>query len=121
MGSLGPPTRERIEFTDEIQLAIESTPFRSRSMEAAPVKRDMELVHKLLFFVEERGSRLFKGNISIEGYERTAIVEHLYLLVNGGFVELGQDTLADKGPLCLTWKGCDYMDQLRRQHQPKKA
>ena len=79
------------------------------------MKRDMELVRRLLFFVEERGSRLFKGSIPIEGYDRNAVVHHLYLLVDAGFVELGQDTLADKGPLVLTWKGYDYVDQIRSQ------
>lgn len=79
------------------------------------MKRDMKLVHKLLLFVEERGSRLFQGPIPIEGYERNAVMHHLYLLVDAGFVELGGDTIANKGPLVLTWKGCDYLDQCRSQ------
>ena len=94
-------------------------PERSRRRK---MRRDMELVRRLLFFVEERGSRLFKGNISIEGYERPAIIHHLYLLVDAGYVELGRDTLADKGPLVLTWKGCNYVDELRgRQARPRQG
>ncbi len=77
------------------------------------MRRDPELVRKVLLFVEEKGSRLFKGSIAIEGYERDAIVHHIYLLADGGFIELGRETLADKGPLVLTWKGCDYLDELR--------
>ena len=87
------------------------------------MKRDMVLVRKLLDFVEENGSRLFKGSIQIEGYERNAITLHVYLLADAGFIELGQDTLSDKGPLVLTWKGCDYLDALRakeRQAQGKR-
>ncbi len=79
------------------------------------MRRDPELVRKVLLFVEEKGSRLFKGSIAIEGYERDAIVHHIYLLADGGFIELGRETLADKGPLVLTWKGCDYLDELRSQ------
>lgn len=79
------------------------------------MKRDPILVRKVLLFAEERGSRLFKGPIQIEGYERDEVMHHLFLLVDAGFIELGQDTLATKGPLVLTWKGCDYVDQLRGQ------
>jgi hypothetical protein len=77
------------------------------------MKRDPVLVRKILLFVEEHGSRMFKGKIGIEGYERDEVVDHLYLLSSGGFIELGRETLADKGPLVLTWKGCDYLDALR--------
>ncbi|QEF98671.1 hypothetical protein Mal15_27260 [Stieleria maiorica] len=77
------------------------------------MKRDMVLVRKLLDFVEAKGARLFKGSIQIEGYEREQITLHLFLLADAGFIELGQDTLADKGPLVLTWKGCDYLDELK--------
>lgn len=81
------------------------------------MKRDMVLVRRLLDFIEAKGARLFKGSIQIEGYEREQITLHLYLLADAGFVELGPDTLADKGALVLTWKGCDYLDQLKRQEK----
>jgi hypothetical protein len=77
------------------------------------MKRDMVLVRRLLEYVYEKGARLFKGSIQIEGYEREQITLHIYLLAEAGFIELGQDTLADKGPLVLTWKGCDYLEELR--------
>ncbi|MDV6034146.1 MAG: DUF2513 domain-containing protein [Phycisphaera sp. RhM] len=89
-------------------MLISPLPTRSFTM-----KRDMVLVRKLLDFVEARGARLFKGSIQIEGYEREQITLHLFLLADAGFIELGQDTLADKGPLVLTWKGCDYLDELK--------
>ena len=79
------------------------------------MKRDLRLVRKLLLFVEERGHRLFKGTIPIEGYERDAVIHHLYLCVDAGFVELGAETIANRGPLVLTWKGYDYLDQVRMQ------
>ncbi len=81
------------------------------------MKRDFNLIHKLLLFIETKGSRRFKGAIGIEGYERDAVVEHLYLMADGGLIELGSQTLADKGPLVLTWKGCDYLDELRAAHK----
>ena len=77
------------------------------------MKRDPILVRKLLAYIEEKGSRMFKGAVIIEGYERDLVVHHLYLLADAGLVELGSNTLGDKGPLVLTWKGCDYVDQLR--------
>ena len=77
------------------------------------MQRDLELAHKVLYFVEEHGKRIFKGSIIIEGYERDAVVDHLYLLTDGGYINMAQETLADKGTLVLTWKGCDYLDELR--------
>ena len=85
------------------------------------MKRDLVLARKVLEFVETRGSRLFKGSVAVEGYERDEVIHHLYLLVSGGFIELGQETLANRGPLVLTWKGCDYLDQLRAKDQPRRA
>ena len=81
------------------------------------MKRDMVLVRKLLDFVEEKGARLFKGSIQIEGYEREQITLHIFLLADAGFIELGQDTLTDKGPLVLTWKGCDYLAELKEKER----
>lgn len=81
------------------------------------MRRDMALAYKILCFVEEKGARIFKGTIPIEGYERDAVVDHVYLLANAGFIELGQETLANKGPLVLTWKGCDYLDEIRAKQQ----
>lgn len=77
------------------------------------MKRDMKLATKVLEFVEKNGSRTFAGPIPIEGYDRNSIIYHLHLLVNAGFVQLGEDTLANAGVLMLTWKGCDYLDELR--------
>ena len=79
------------------------------------MKRDLKLVRKLLLFIEERGHRLFSGPIPIEGYERDAVIHHLYLAVDAGFVELGAETIANRGPLVLTWKGYDYLDHVRSQ------
>lgn len=73
----------------------------------------MYLVRKLLEFVEEKGTRLFKGSIPIEGYEREGVVTHVFLLADAGFIELGEETLTNRGPLVLTWKGCNYLDELR--------
>lgn len=81
------------------------------------MKRDFVLVRRILEFVEERGSRLFKGNIPIEGYERDQVVHHIYLCADAGFIELGRETLADKGILVLTWKGYDYLEHLRKMDQ----
>lgn len=81
------------------------------------MKRDRALIHQILKFVETNGSRRFSGRIPIDGYEREEVVEHLYLMADGGLIELGQQTLSDKGILVLTWKGCDYIDALRAKEQ----
>lgn len=83
------------------------------------MKRDLHLIHEILVFIEEKGSRLFKGPIPIQGYERDAVIHHLFLAVDAGFVELGGDTLGNQGPLVLTWKGCDYLDQMRARSRAR--
>ena len=80
------------------------------------MRRDAKLIFKLMLFVEQKGSRLFKGAIIIDGHERDEVIHHVYLLADAGFIELGRDTIADKGPLVLTWKGCDYLDELREKY-----
>ena len=52
------------------------------------MRRDHDLVLKLLLFVEAKGARLFQGSITIEGYTRDAVMHHLYLLVDAGFARL---------------------------------
>ncbi len=79
------------------------------------MKRDFKLVQKVLEYVEANGTRRFKGAVMIEGYERDAVIFHLQLLADAGFVLLGQETLTNTGPLVLTWKGYDYLDQFRNQ------
>ena len=79
------------------------------------MKRDMKLVRLVMEFVEEHGSMRFKGKIPIEGYERDEITFHLQILASAGYVMLGQETLTNMGPLMLTWKGYDYIDELRRE------
>ncbi|NND99884.1 MAG: DUF2513 domain-containing protein [Pirellulaceae bacterium] len=83
------------------------------------MRRDFNLVRKVLVFVEEHGSKRFKGPIPIDGYERDAVVYHIQILADGGFIQLGQETLTNAGPLMLTWKGCDYLDQLRKSDANK--
>ena len=77
------------------------------------MRRDKVLVRELLLFIEEHGSRVFKGVPKLDGYERNVVVDHLYLLADGGFIELGSETIVNKGVLVLTWKGCDFLDKIR--------
>lgn len=85
------------------------------------MKRDMELVYRILCFVEANGNSRYKGAVPIEGYERDAIVHHLQLLAASGFVQLGQETLSSMGALLLTWKGYDYVEHLRATRQAAPA
>ncbi|KAA5539620.1 DUF2513 domain-containing protein [Roseiconus nitratireducens] len=117
-GAAGHPTppRRRAAIESRPGFAPLSCPVSNHRLGDDPgMRRDFVLIRKLLLFVEERGSRLYRGSIPIEGYERDAVVTHLYLLADGGFIELGQETLSDRGPLVLTWKGCDYLDKIRGQ------
>lgn len=84
------------------------------------MKRDMDLVRKLLLFVEEHGNDRHDwiNDVPIEGYTEEQITHHIWLLGDGGYMEF-IDNSCDDGtcflPRCLTWRGAEFLDAVRRQ------
>ncbi len=83
------------------------------------MKRDPKLVQKALEYIEQNGARRFKGAILIDGYDRDEIIYHIQMLGDADYVLLGQETFTNAGPLVLTWKGCDFLDELRGENTRK--
>lgn len=53
------------------------------------MKRDMELIRKILFYVEDNytpGQGMIR-NIDIEGYDYETVIEHILLAYQGGFLQ----------------------------------
>lgn len=83
------------------------------------MKRDMDLVRKLLLQVEEGqglGSRdLLQGNVAYGEAER--VIEHLRMLIDDAKFMIGipAHTVGGKGwiGLKLTWAGHDFLDSVR--------
>jgi Hypothetical protein (DUF2513) len=49
------------------------------------VKRDMELVRKLLLFLEEKPDHVVLEKVELEGYDDSIIGDRLILLVEAGY------------------------------------
>ena len=81
------------------------------------MKRDMDLVRRLLLLVEEQGNDRndWIEHVSVEGYTEKQVNHHVWLLGDGGYIEF-IDLSADDTcyrPRCLTWKGSEFIETVR--------
>ena len=93
------------------------------------MKRDMELVRKILLKIEEdyRSSALI--NLAIDGYDMETVAYHCRILNDAGLVSDYEGKYASNqlymfwvGP--LTWEGNDFLDKIRDNsiwHKTKDA
>lgn len=84
------------------------------------MKRDMELIKKLLLHIEENGihGKLLRG-IEVEGYTPQETSYHVKLLVTNGFVE-GKNAGADGYPMWIpgdiTWEGQEFISGFKNEN-----
>ncbi len=90
------------------------------------MKRDMDLVRKILFKLEENPHGFNNKPMEIEGYTREEIGYHAALMHAAGLIE-GikfthlQSESPDYLPRCLTWTGHDFLDACRDEGRWTKA
>ena len=83
------------------------------------MKRDMDLIRKILFYIEENyvagGSYI---SINIEGYTEGEIYEHCMLAYQGGLIAKPLSTTSTDGKSCmvenLTNEGFDLLENIRQ-------
>ena len=82
------------------------------------MKRDMDLIRKILFYIEENyvaGQGAIE--ISIDGYSDGEIFEHCQLAYQNGLIQRPLDTSTMEGSSCLvnnlTSEGYDLLDKIR--------
>ena len=90
------------------------------------MKRDMDLVRKILLAIEASPTGWAPRNPSIEGYNEWQIGYHTVLLVESGLVEGENVTGAgDQSPVAiatrLTWAGHDFLDAAREPNRWEQA
>jgi len=90
------------------------------------VKRDIELIRKIIFAVEALPSGTATDEIEIEGYTPEQVGYHCYLIVDAGLAKgIDATTLSDLSPmwhiLHLTSSGHDFADASRDETTWKKA
>ncbi len=89
------------------------------------MKRDMELIRKILFFLEDRPTCKVETEFSIEGYERSIIEYHLLLLAQAGLVDF-EPSKTKNGRIIrayvlgLNWAGHEFLDAIRTERVWRK-
>ena len=88
------------------------------------MKRDMDLIRKLLFYFDEQSidesqmQREIDWVPEIEGYDEIILKYHLLMMYQAGFID-GDAILANERriicviPCYLTWQGHEFLEQVR--------
>lgn len=82
------------------------------------MKRDMDLVRKILLEIEEEYVSTPIYDLEIESYDMATIAYHCKILHEAGLVsdydaQYGSGEIIDFAVGGLTWEGCDYLDKVR--------
>ncbi len=90
------------------------------------MKRDMDLIRKMVLAIEDAESGYAPRNLDIDGYSSEQIDYHAYLLVDAGLAEGERvDTMDSEGPEVLlsnlTWSGHEFAAVARDESRWKKA
>jgi len=85
------------------------------------MRRDFELIRKLLLFFEEKEGQKPVKVLSIEGYDELTIKYHLVLLHDAGLLrcEPIRSSTSDRViyviPFELTWDGHEFLEKIRNE------
>lgn len=88
--------------------------------------RDMELVRKILLYIEENYVDVALYNIEIEGYDLKTTAYHCKLCYENGLItdykgSYAEGGLTDFGVSSLTWKGHDFLEKIRNENTWNKT
>ncbi|MDP1561412.1 MAG: DUF2513 domain-containing protein [Pirellulaceae bacterium] len=83
------------------------------------MKRDMELIRKICFAVEELEQPTDATELQIDGFETDAVVYHCEIMIEAGLL-FGQDSRVrshdDFLLFRLTWAGHEFVDSVRNNN-----
>jgi hypothetical protein len=90
------------------------------------MKRDMELVRKILLEIENRESGYAPHNFEINDYTQEQIRYHAHIMWKGGLIEaIDRTDLSSTSPQAipksLTWSGHEFLESARNDTVWKKA
>lgn len=80
------------------------------------MKRDMELIRKILIQLEESPTHDVPVQLNIEGYSLEEINYNVGIAWKGGLIEIDDKPISTSKfttpylPKCLTWQGHDFLD-----------
>jgi len=84
------------------------------------MKRDMELLRKILIAIEEQSDGTWIDNLQIDGYNDRQIAYHCKLLYDGGYIsdckiQYADDDMSFFGVGRLTWDGHEFLDKVKSE------
>jgi len=84
------------------------------------MKRDLELVRKILLAMEAHDAGFAPDHFTIAGYDQEVIGHHVWLMGQGALVTAVDVTaMGDRSPVALpgsiTWTGHDFLDTVRNE------
>ena len=89
------------------------------------MKRDMDLIRKILLSYEAEPGAQVPSKVAIEGYSEEQIDFHLFLMWEAGLIKASDTrTLRDRytiTPLNITWAGYEFLEACRDEGRWKKA
>lgn len=79
------------------------------------MKRDLDLIRKLLLAMEAQEHGLIQEELTVEGYAQEQIGFHFYLIGEAGLAKVVEDTNLQSQspsafPLNLTWAGYEFLE-----------
>jgi len=82
------------------------------------MQRDMELIRKILFKIEDTVDNIGKNNLQIEGYTKEQVAYHCSILYEGGYIhacniQYGSNEVYLFSVGRLTWEGHEFLDKIR--------
>jgi len=90
------------------------------------MKRDMEVVRKVLLAIETQYIDVVIYDLEVDGLDMKTIAYHCQLLHDGGFIsdygaQFTDDELSSFGVSSLTWQGHEFLDKIRDETVWKKT
>lgn len=90
------------------------------------MRRDMELIRKIVLALEDAPTGYAPDDLSVEGYTSAQFGYHSYLMIDAGLSEGERvDHMDSDGPEAilrnLTWAGHEFADAARDESRWKKA
>ncbi|MDL5039398.1 DUF2513 domain-containing protein [Comamonas sp. Y6] len=92
------------------------------------MKRDLDLVRKILMYFEEKEDDKMERDIELEGYESSLISYHLLIMDEAGLLRCERsyskatpDRVIKVYPFSLTWKGHEFLSTAKNDGLWSKA
>ena len=90
------------------------------------MKRDLDLVRKILFAIESQEHGFFTGDLKIDGFTGDQVGFHVYLMNEAGLINATEVTSSgsqspEAFPNNLTWAGYEFLEAARDSSLWSKA